>query len=477
MTKNCFKRFMALSLMFSFGLSSLGSLEPEKKAPHSVVIVGGGIGALTSAIYLARSGVTPVVIEGKVPGGALAQSPKVQNWPGELEITGLDLMDKIHRQAEKNGVIFLQEEVVGVDLSKRPFTITTQDLYDPAQKHVLETSSCIIATGSEPKRLHIKGEQEYWSKGVYSCAVCDGSLYRNSTVAVIGGGDAALTEAEYLSQIAQKVYVVVRKNSLKANEKQREEMLRSLSNIEFLFGAEVQEIKGENDAVTELALIKDGTVSSLPVNAVFLAIGAKPNSQLFANQVAIDESGYIKVNQDFETSRPGVYAIGDIVDPYYKQAISAAGDGAKAALKAHHYLLTSSVRPQEVRSERTPIVVNAAVDPTLQKKTSYPAKVIEITSAEQFQKEIADSSLPILVDFYASWCGPCRHLSPKLEAYAKELKGKAKVLKVNIQTCGNLADLYQIKSMPTLIVFDTEGKAVDRRTGTREILEYLSTLR
>lgn len=475
MTKKYFNRSLVLSLMLNLGLSSLGSVEPEKKDPTSVVIVGGGVGALTSAIYLARSGVTPVVIEGKVPGGALAQSPKVQNWPGEFEITGLDLMDKIHRQAEKNGVVFLQEEVIGVDFSKRPFTITTQDLYDPAQRHVIEASSCIIATGSEPRKLQVKGEQEYWSKGVYSCAVCDGSLYRNSPVAVIGGGDAALAEAEYLSQIAQKVYVVVRKNTLKANEKQREEMLRSLNNVEFVFGAEVQEIKGENDEVTELVIIKEGAVSSLPVHAVFLAIGARPNSQLFVNQVAVDESGYIKVTQDFETSVPGVYATGDIVDPYYKQAISAAGDGAKAALKAHHYVLSAAARPQ-VQAQSASLAIKA-VDSDQQQKTSYPAKVIEITSVEQFQRELADNSIPVLVDFYASWCGPCRHLSPKLETYAKELKGKAKILKVNIQTCGSLADLYQIKSMPTLVVFDSAGKAVDRRMGVGEILEYLSRLR
>jgi len=471
MIKTYLKNALLLSAILSLGLSSL-SAEQKNKESHSVVIMGGGIGALTSAIYLARSGVTPVVIEGRTPGGALSQSPKVQNWPGEIEISGFDLMDKIHRQAEQNGVVFLQEEVVNVDLSKRPFTITTRDLFDSSKGHTLEASACILATGSEPARLHVRGESEYWSKGVYSCAVCDGSLYKGKTVAVIGGGDAALTEAEYLSQIAKQVYVVVRKDVLKANEKQREQMLRSLANVEFIFQSEVKEIKGSVEGVNEVLLLKNGSETTLAVDAVFLAIGAHPNSQLFSKQLQVDGLGYVAINQDFETSIPGVYAIGDVADPYFKQAISAAGDGAKAALKAHHFLL-SARKPVavELASNALPVVLE-----NQQKKDSYPAKVIEVTSYEQFTQELQGSDIPVFVDFYASWCGPCRTLSPKLEAYAKELKGKAKILKVNIQSCSDLASLYQIRSMPTLIVFN-EGKQVNRIVGAKDILDHLHTLK
>ena len=203
MLKTSWKKTVALTLLTSFVFSSL-AMSQDKKDTQSVVIIGGGVGALTSAIYLARSGVIPIVIEGRLPGGALSQSPKVQNWPGEFEISGMDLMDKIHSQAIQNGVLFLEEEVTDVDFSKRPFKITAKDVYDPSKAHVLEAESCIIATGSEAKRLHVKGENEYWSKGVYSCAICDGSLYKDKVVAVVGGGDAALAEAEYLSLIAKK---------------------------------------------------------------------------------------------------------------------------------------------------------------------------------------------------------------------------------------------------------------------------------
>ena len=429
MLKTSWNKAVALTVFMSFGLSSL-SFGQEKT--QSIVIIGGGVGALTSAIYLARSGVIPIVIEGRLPGGALSQSPKVQNWPGEFEISGMELMDKIRSQAIQNGAIFLQEEVVDIDLSKRPFKITSRDIYDSSKAHVIEAESCIIATGSEPKRLHVKGEQEYWSKGVYSCAICDGSLYKDKIVAVIGGGDAALIEAEYLSLIAKKVYVVVRKGVLRANEKQRVETVRALPNVEFLFESEIQEIKGSEYGVCEVVLSKKGKTSSLAVDGVFLAIGSRPNSQLFAGQLQLDPNGYIKVTNDSETSTPGVYAVGDIADPYFKQAISAAGEGAKAALKAHNYL---------------------------------------------FQKELQNAKTTVLVDFYATWCGPCRQLSPKLEEFARDLQGKAKILKVNIEACGDLASLYQIRSMPTLVVLDSQGKQVGRKTGTKDIIDYMKTLK
>jgi thioredoxin reductase (NADPH) len=462
MSKTSWKKAVVFTLLTSFVFSSLAGCQ-EKNDAQSVVIIGGGVGALTSAIYLARSGVIPIVIEGKIPGGALSQSPKVQNWPGEFEISGMDLMDKIRSQAIQNGAIFLQEEVTDVDLSKRPFKITSRDVYDPSKTQVLQAESCIIATGSEAKRLQVKGEAEYWSKGVYSCAICDGALYKGKTVAVIGGGDAALAEAEYLSLIAKKVYIVVRKPALRANEKQREAMLVALPNVEFIFEAEIQEIKGSEDAVTQVMLAKKGDLSLLDVDGVFLAIGAHPNSELFAKQLNLDSNGYIKVTNDCETSIAGVYAIGDIADPYFKQAISAAGDGAKAALKAHNYLLTAP-KPQIAASQSS------------KKKDSYSGKVIEITSYEHFQKEIQDANTTVLVDFYATWCGPCRQLTPKLEEFAKDLQGKAKILKVNIDSCEDLAVLYQIRSMPTLVVIDNSGKQVGRKTGAKDIIDYIKTL-
>lgn len=444
--------------------SSIFAKEPvAQKQEETAVIIGSGIGALTSAIYLSRAGVKTYVIEGKNPGGALAQSPSVQNWPGEFDISGGELIEKIHTQAERNGVIFVQDEVTSVELKRSPFTITTRSTVDPQKENSFIASSCIIATGSEPSRLGVEGEESFWLKGVYSCAVCDGALFKGKTVAVVGGGDAALVEAQYLSQLADRVYILVRKQSLKANEKKRIEALKAHKNVEFVFGAEVDKILGSDKGLTSVLIRQAGQKKDLKIDGLFLAIGAKPSSELFKGQLALDQNGYIKVAADGSTTIPGVYAIGDVVDPIYKQAVSAAGAAAKAALSCQQYLFSAKATG-----------LQASV--SLQEAQPLPSTVIEIKNMDHFNAEVVASNVPVVVDFYASWCGPCRHIAPILESYAKQLQGKVKILKVNVNSCSDLADAYQIRAMPTLIALDSTGKIHERRTGAPEIIQYLKSI-
>lgn len=475
------------SVLGTFSFSTIAE-EPNKPQGKSAVIIGGGVGALTSAIFLARSGVKPIVVCGKNPGGALAQSSNVQNWPGEYDIIGIDLMKKIREQAEKNGVILLDEEAISVDFSKKPFTIVTQGVLDPKNHKTLQTEACIIATGSDPRRLYVKGESEYWNKGVYTCAICDGSLYQGKTVAVVGGGDAALAEAEYLSQIAKKVFVIVRKNELKANEKQRQQALMSAKNVEFVMNAEVKAIQGVEGVVQEVVIEKESGIKVLPLDALFLAIGSVPNTQIFSGQVEIDQGGYIVKDENFQTSVPGVYVVGDAADPLFKQAITAAGDGARAALAVSSYLFVENsvnVAQTEKVQEMIPVQIAETIKPAQTEPTSpklpqtevFPSSMIEITSFDQFSSEVTTSSIPVFIEFYASWCGPCRHINPKLQQYAGALQGKCKILKVNVQTVGKVADLYNIRSMPTLVSVSREGKEIERRSGASEILSFLDSLK
>ena len=304
----------------------------ESKDPQPIVIIGSGVGALTSAVYLQRAGINTLVIEGENPGGAITQSPNVQNWPGELEINGQTLVEKIRKQAEENGAKFVSQEVIAVDFTKRPFTITMRDVYDHEKMQTIEAKSCIIAMGSMPKLLGIPGESGdggYWTRGVYSCAVCDGALYRGKNVAVIGGGDVAILEADYLSNIAKKVYVILRSDQFRTIEILRKNALIKKPNVEVLYNTKIDQITGNGQNVTHLNL---STKNDLPIDGVFVSIGAKPNSEIFKHQLDLDENGYIRLKQDQLTSVPGVFAIGDIVDPHYKQAISAAGHGETAAL-------------------------------------------------------------------------------------------------------------------------------------------------
>lgn len=466
---NHFLRLTGFSIVsFLISLNPLlaeSDFRHHEKSKNPVVILGSGPGALTSALYLARSGVVPVVIEGDNPGGLLTQSHSVQNWPGELEIEGAKLTDRMRKQAEASGAEFRREKVVGIDFSKRPFLITTQSVDDPSEQNQMLAESCIIAMGTQPNLLHIPGEtgpNGFWGKGVTNCAICDGNLYRNQIVGVVGGGDAAVLEALYLSNIAKEVHVFVRKSSLRANEEKRVQTLLATPNVTLHYNTEVKEIKGNKDKLTSVTLSgTSGKPSDFSLDGLFLAIGSKPNSSLFKEVLKLDAEGYILLTKDQQTSLEGIYAIGDIVDPVYKQAISAAGDGAKAALQAQQFL-----------SDRTHgLAVKKGVSIP---KALAQSEVIEIVSLEQFQRELK-SDIPVVVDFYATWCGPCKKISPVLESFAGQLNGKVKFLKVNVDKLFEISSTYNIRAMPTVLLLD-EGTEVDRKVGTDQITALLKQL-
>lgn len=447
------KALFLFLLSFSFSFYSHGAI-PEQKV--DVLILGSGVGGLTSSIYLARSGLKPLVIEGNVVGGAITQSNGVQNWPGEFDITGFDLTEKVRLQAERNGVVLAKEEVISVDFSSKPYSFIVQSIYDPSKKRKILSDLCIIATGAKPRKLEVPGEAKYWSKGVYSCAVCDGSLYKNQVVAVVGGGDSAVLEADYLSGIAKKVYLLVRKDKLKGMEKNRGEQLATRSNIEIIYDVQVEGITGSETALEKIALIyKSGKKDSLSVDAVFLAIGAIPNTQLFTSQLELDSEGYIVLKKYCETSIPGVFAIGDVTDPLFKQAISAAGDGAKAAIQAQMAFSAKKALPVE----------------------KVIAQVIEIRDLKHLNEILRTSKVPVLVDFYATWCGPCRYLSPFMDSMARDLSGKVCICKVNVDEAADIASSYKIRSMPTVIQVDSHGKEITRKVGPQEIMHYINGMK
>lgn len=302
-----------------------------------VLILGGGPAGLTAAIYCGRSGIKPIVITGNSIGGIITQSPRVENWPGRDVISGIELGKDLESQARLNGAELLREEVIDVvfsqDLSQKAHQITTRSLVTQ-EEMMYYTPVVVIALGATPNRLHIPGEQSYWSKGVYSCAVCDGGFYRDKIVAVVGGGDGALAEAQYLANLAKKVYIIIRGRAFRSVEKQREMQVVSLPNVEVIYQTVIKEIKGEKDRVNYLILSNQKHKKSyhLPVDALFLAIGSEPNTKLFVDQLELD-SGYIRLKEHQKTSIQGVYAAGEVADPEFKQAICAAADGAKAAMQ------------------------------------------------------------------------------------------------------------------------------------------------
>ena len=299
------------------------------------LILGGGPAGFTAAIYASRANLSPVMYEGIQPGGQLTTTTVIENFPGFPE--GVDantLMENMRQQARNFGADVRQGTATAVDLSHRPFQVTID-----AQTQI-EAESLIIATGAQAKYLGLPSEEKFKGAGVSGCATCDGFFYRKRTVAVVGGGDTACEDALYLAGLAKKVYMIVRRDVFRASKIMQDKVL-STENIEVLWNCNTQEVLGDALGVTGARLLrKDGTVFDIAIDGFFLAIGHTPASQLFAPWLKTDENGYILTEgKTTETSVPGVFAAGDVQDPRYRQAITAAGSGCMAARDAEKFLL------------------------------------------------------------------------------------------------------------------------------------------
>ena len=304
---------------------------------HKLIILGSGPAGYTAAIYAGRANLNPVILEGMQPGGQLTITTEVENFPGFAEgIDANELMDQMRQQCERFGTTILSNLCVKCDLSKTPYQLWLDDDSE------LTCDSLIIATGATAKYLGLDDEKKYMGQGVSACATCDGFFYRKKVVAVVGGGDTACEEANYLAGLASKVYLIVRKDHLRASQIMQERVLNN-PKIEVLFLTNTLGLYGENGVEGAHLIYNKGGLDErtydLPIGGFFLAIGHKPNSELFLPWVKIDENGYIKTEDDSpRTGIPGIYAAGDVADPHYRQAVIAAASGAKAAMEAERYL-------------------------------------------------------------------------------------------------------------------------------------------
>lgn len=301
------------------------------------LIIGSGPAGYTAAIYASRANLSPVLYEGLQPGGQLTTTTEVENFPGYPSgITGPEMMEDLKKQAERFGTDVRYGMVSATDLSAAPYKITVDN------EKVIEADTVIISTGAEAKYLGIPDEKKYAGSGVSACATCDGFFYRNKKVAVVGGGDTAAEEALYLANITEKVYLIIRKDYMRASKIMQDRVFAN-PKIEVLFEHETEGLTGEN-VVQGINLVKrrgqsDEEKLHLEIDGFFLAIGHKPNSDIFKPYLETDEIGYIKVVPGTpRTAVPGVFASGDVADPHYRQAVTAAATGCMAAIEAERYL-------------------------------------------------------------------------------------------------------------------------------------------
>jgi thioredoxin reductase (NADPH) len=473
-----------------------------------VVILGGGIAGLTAAYYCAQARIPCLVIEGAKPGGALSQSHAVRNWPGVLSAPGKDIADSIRNQALHWGVRIVQERVTSIDCKQWPRVIETQDVLDTTKTRTVHALAVIIAMGTEPNFLGVPGEwgaDGYWGRGVTNCAVCEGSLCKGKEVVVVGGGDAAITETDYLSGIASKVTILVRKDSFnKAKDTAARDAVLARSNVAVLFNTEVKRMHGDGKQLTHLTLFnnKTGQSSTFNTSALFLAIGSKPNTALFKGQLELDEHGTIACKLCQQSSVEGVYAAGDIADrDGFMQAITAAGDATKATLQAIRFLKkigyqvtaaapampkpgkgVGGMAEEQGRVDEKPVVKPVA-KPTA-KPVTKPQEKPSVYAPEELRRDAASpaapkppkglggesegqrraevhavhelktmgdlgaivlkSSTPVVIDLFATWCMPCQRMLPIIDKLATEMAGRITFVKVNVDN--QALDLDEILS-------------------------------
>lgn len=300
---------------------------------HEVIIIGSGPAGLTAAIYTGRARLAPLVLAGKTPGGQLMGTTTVENWPGTGPIMGPQLMLQMQEQAIAMGATVVPQTVATVDFSKLPYTITT------TQGITYQTNSVIIATGAVPNRLHCPGEEEYWGKGVTVCAVCDGAFYRDKKVVVVGGGDTAMEDASFLTKFTNDITVIHIKDQLTASKPMQERVLQNAA-IKIMYSSTITNISGNGSHVTGCTLknMQTGQEQQLATDGIFIAIGLKPATAPFQGHLPMNPYGYLLVQDEVYTEKPGIFVAGDVSDFKYRQAVTAAGSGCMAALACERYL-------------------------------------------------------------------------------------------------------------------------------------------
>ncbi len=304
----------------------------ENSKVEKLIIIGSGPAGLTAAIYASRGALNPLVISGREAGGQLTLTTDVDDFPGFPEgIQGPELMVNMRKQAERFETRFVNEDVLSVDFSQKPFTIKTET-------QTLQAQTVILATGASAMWLNLESEQALRGKGVSACAVCDGFFFKDKNVAVVGGGDTAMREVNYLSKICSKVTVIHRRDSLKA-QPALQTLVKSKPNVDFVYNSEVIEVLGQEKITgVKLKNTQNGEISELALDGLFIAIGHKPNTEFLKGQIELDEKGYVVVHEETRTSVEGVFTAGDVSDHKYRQAVTAAGAGCKATFDVEEYL-------------------------------------------------------------------------------------------------------------------------------------------
>lgn len=451
-----------------------------KQQIENVVIIGSGPAGYTAAIYAARANLKPVMFEGLqsggVPGGQLMTTTEVENFPGFPEgITGPELMTRMRSQAIRWGTECHTEDVIKVDFEQSPFTITSTE-------RTIQANSVIIATGATAKRLGLPSEKQYWNNGISACAICDGAspIFNGKELIVVGGGDSAAEEAVYLTKYGSRVHLLVRRGSLRASKAMQDRVLNN-PKVTVHWHTETIDVYGENNRMTGVKVRnrETGVESTIEANGLFYAIGHKPNTDLFVNQIELDDVGYISVTPGtVATSVSGVFAAGDVQDHEYRQAVSAAGTGCMAALAAERWLcerdliIEYSQQPQDSETETTV----TSTENTSTNPADFDLSQTSHVGGYALRKLFHESDRLMMVKYVSPTCGPCKILAPILNKVVEEYAEKIHFVEIDIVADPEIAQMGQVSGTPTVQFFRDrellqEVKGVKQKSEYRQLIE------
>lgn len=462
---------------------------------ENVVIIGSGPAGYTAAIYAGRANLAPFMFEGfqagGVPGGQLMTTTEVENFPGFPEgITGPNLMDRMRQQAERWGAQMYAEDVETVDFSRRPFKITSSE-------RTVYAHAVILATGATARRLGIPSEEEFWSKGISACAICDGPspIFKGAVLAVVGGGDTALEEALYLTKYGRHVHLLVRGEKMRAS-KEMQNRVKANKQITVHFNTECVDATGNSKGFLSGLKLKNTTTgeeSKLAVKGLFYGIGHSPNSGFFASQVECDADGYVVVHDGGAgTSVPGVFSAGDLMDKEWCQAITAAGSGCMAAISAERYLgaeglLVEKSKPKTAEEKLAAAVKGAAAE--TETKAKPAAQEAEEENAESYdptavrhkgqfalRKLYHESDRALMVLYSGPSCGPCKRLKPMLDKVLDEYGDSVHFVEIDIEADPEIAQAAGVMGTPCVQVFKDKARlevmnGVKMKAAYREVID------
>ncbi|MFW6360014.1 MAG: thioredoxin-disulfide reductase [Chroococcales cyanobacterium] len=440
---------------------------------ENLVIIGSGPAGYTAAIYAGRANLKPVVFEGfqvgGLPGGQLMTTTEVENFPGFPEgITGPNLMEQMKAQAQRWGAECYTEDVIEVDLQQRPFRIKSTE-------REVKAHSVVIATGATAKRLGLPCENEFWSRGISACAICDGAtpIFHNQSLAVVGGGDSAAEEAVYLTKYGDSVHLLVRRDEMRASKAMQDRVLKN-PKITVHWNTEAIDVFGKDGRFDGVKIrnIETGEEGELAVKGLFYAIGHTPNTSLFKGQLDLDEVGYIVTKPGtVETSVEGVYAAGDVQDTEYRQAVTAAGTGCMAAMSAERWLSSNELITEYHQKPESEEVPKKEVEAEADTLKTFDINKTHHKGGYALRRLFHESDRLLMVKYVSPHCGPCHTLKPILDAVVDEYEGKIHFVEVDIEQNPDIAENAMIIGTPT-VQFFKDKEIVDQVKGVKQKSEF-----